>query len=75
MKKGRQTMEPLRSPLEDYVTVDVAAKYLQCSRARIYELGKTGRLELVKYFGRTLVSQKSAEDVLKQEIRPLKEEG
>jgi hypothetical protein len=66
-----EAKSPVKSPLDDYVSVTEAADLLRCSRARIYELGRSERLELVRYFGRTLVSQKSVQAVLKEEIKPM----
>jgi excisionase family DNA binding protein len=58
------------SPLDDFCTLEEAAEFLRMSRYSVYRLHKKGKLEMVKFMGRTYVSEQSLRDIFK-EIKPL----
>lgn len=47
-----------------------AQEQLQCGRTKIYALGRAGKLDLVKFDTRTMVTEKSLQKLL-NEIHPL----
>jgi len=48
-----------------FITLNEAQEALRCGKTRIYELGEEGRLELRKFGRRTLVTERSVKQVLK----------
>lgn len=68
MKKAKRM--DTKSPLDEYMTIAEAEDLLRSSRTQIYEWSRKGKLELVKFMGRTLVSQQSVQKLLSDEIKP-----
>jgi excisionase family DNA binding protein len=60
-----------KSPLDDYITIGEAATILRCSRGAIYDLHRKGKLEMVAFLNRKLVSQQSVDRLLADELKPL----
>lgn len=52
------------------LSLDQAQEELECSRSKVYRLGRLGKLELVKFDTRTMVTEDSLRRLL-SETRPL----
>jgi excisionase family DNA binding protein len=59
-----------KSPLDDYLTISEAASLLRCSRGQIYDLHRKGKIEMVTFLERKLISQPSVDRLLADELKP-----